>query len=173
MSVGKTVVTADGINAIIEAQQTGRVIKPKYFRFSEQDLVLDPTLSASDIHGWMTSDISLYHSSGNDVVEFVCDVSPEKATHYTRLCGLYLEDGTLFAIAKPPHPFPPGLRQTFKIQVGYTNAAKIMNFVYVPHQETEQDLSLLDTSVSLGTEIIGNSEKIGMIITKIGENNGI
>ena len=143
--IGQSLITADGINALVGAQANGREIKPKFFRFSDTDIVLDPTLSAEDITAWCTLDISLYRQIDGDSVEFVCDVPPEEAAHYTRTAGLYLEDGTLFAVAKPPFPFPPMLRQTFKIQITYANAGQLMDFQYLPHQETEQDLALLDT----------------------------
>lgn len=168
MTVGSSIVTADGINALVEASASGRSVKPKYFRFSNQDLVLDPNLSAADIHSWRTQDIDLYMSIDEKTVEFVCDVIPTEATDYTRLCGLYLEDGTLFMVAKPPYPFPPSLRQTFKIQRVYENIEGLLDFKYIAFSETEQSLSILDTSVSLGLQTMENAKEIGLIKSKIG-----
>ena len=148
--IGQSLITAEGINALTQAQLVGGQIRPKFFRFSDTDMTLDPTLSAEDISAWYTHDISLYRRIDNNTVEFVCDVSPEEATHYTRTAGLYLEDGTLYAVAKPPFPFPPMLRQTFKVQITYSNAGTLMDFKYIPHQETEQDLALLDTILTQG-----------------------
>ena len=168
MAVGSSIITADGINALAKASASGTSVKPKYFKFSNQDLVLDPNLSASDIHGWRTQDINLYQTIDDKTVEFVCDVDPTEATHYTRVCGLYLDDGTLFMVAKPPFPFPPSLRQTFKIQIKYQNASQLMSFEYLPYQETEQSLSILDTAVSLGLQTIENAKEIGLVKSKIG-----
>jgi len=168
MAVGSSIVTADGINALANASASGKSVKPKYFKFSNQDLVLDPNLSASDIHGWRTQNINLYQKVDSKTVEFVCDVIPTEATDYTRVCGLYLDDGTLFMVAKPPYPFPPSLRQTFKIQMIYENATELLDFKYVPFSEEEQSLSILDTSISLGLQTMENATQIGLIKSKIG-----
>ena len=148
--VGGSIITADGINALANASASGKSIKPKYFKFSHQDLILDPNLSAKDLIGWRTQNIDLYQKVSADTVEFVCDVIPTEATDYTRICGLFLEDGTLFMVAKPPYPFPPTLRQTFKIQMVYENATELLDFKYLSFSETEQDLSVLNTNVQMG-----------------------
>ena len=168
MAIGSSVVTADGINALANASAIGISVKPKYFKFSNQDLVIEPNLSASDIVGWRTQDINLYQKVDDKTVEFVCDVAPTEAADYARVCGLYLDDGTLFMVAKPPYPFPPSLRQTFKIQMVYENATGLLDFKYVSFSETEQDLSLLDTSITLGLQTMENAKDIGLIKSKIG-----
>ncbi|WP_108062711.1 phage tail-collar fiber domain-containing protein [Poseidonibacter lekithochrous] len=154
MSVGKSIITVDGINALANASASGSSVKPKYFKFSNQDLVLDPNLSASDLTGWRTQNINLYQIVDNQTVEFVCDVEPTEASDYTRSVGLFLEDGTLFMVAKPPFAFPPMLRQTFKIQMVYQNATELLDFKYVAFSQTEQDLSLLNTNVVLGLQLL-------------------
>ena len=166
-AVGAVIVTADGINALVEAESTGRSVKPKYFRFSLQDLVLDPELSAEDIHGWLTRDISVYKQIDEHTVEFVCDVPPTEATHYARIAGLYLDDGTLFAVAKPPYPFPPALRQTLKIQVQYRQVGELMDFRYLPHHETEQDLNLLNTGSVLGLKILRLADLVRSVQSRV------
>ena len=168
MAVGSSIVTVDGINALVNASASGTSVKPKYFKFSNQDLVLDPNLSASDITGWRTQDINLYQTIDDKTVEFVCDVIPTEAIGYARVCGLYLDDGTLFMVAKPPYPFPPQLRQTFKIQMVYENATGLLDFKYVPFSEEEQSLSILDTSISLGLQTMENAKEVGLIKSKIG-----
>ena len=167
MAVGQSIITADGINALVEASAKKETVTPKYFRFSDQDLVLDPDLSAGDINGWTTRNISTIKQISNDAAEFVCDVDPEKATHYTRVCGLYLDDGTLFAVAKPPFPFPPGLRQTFKIQVSYQNITQLMDFSYLPHQEEEQDLRINNTAAVFGALFAGLSERVRLLSERV------
>ena len=148
--IGPCLITNDGRNALTQAQLSGGKIRPKFFRFSDIDMILDPTLSAEDISAWYTHDISLYRRIDNNTVEFVCDVPPEEATHYNRTAGLYLEDGTLYAVAKPPFAQPPMLRQTLKAQITYSNSGALMDFKYIPHQETEQDLAMLDTILTQG-----------------------
>jgi len=160
MAIGKSLVTADGINALANANASGTNIKPKYFKFSTQDLALDPNLSAEDIVGWRTQNINLYQKVDSKTVEFVCDVIPTEATDYTRVCGLYLDDGTLFMVAKPPYPFPPALRQTFKIQMVHENITGLMDFKYVAFSQTEQDLSLLNATAVSGNQILKNTLKL-------------
>ena len=168
MSVGSSVITGKGIEALANATASGTSIKPKYFKFSNQNLVLDPNLDKDDISGWCLHDITLHQTIDEKTVEFVCDVPPDEANDYTRVCGLYLDDGTLFMVAKPPYPFPPSLRQTFKIQMVYENATELLDFKYVPFSEEEQSLSILDTSISLGLQTIENAKEIGLIKSKIG-----
>lgn len=162
MAVGKSLITADGINALANASASGTSVKPKYFQFSSQDLVLDPNLSAGDIVGWITQDINLYQKIDDKTVEFVCDVKPTEATDYARVCGLYLDDGTLFMVAKPPYPFPPLLRQTFKIQMKYEGIDALLNFKYVSFNEEEQSLSALDTSLTIGLESMQSAKMDGL-----------
>lgn len=160
MSLGKALVTADGINAILNAASSGSSVKPKYFKCSNQDLVLDANLSAKDINGWRTQDIDLYQVMDENTIEFVCDVVPTEAVDYIKTIGLYLDDGTLFMVARPPYPFPPGLRQTLKVQLSYSAVTGVMDFKYVSHQETEQDLNLLNSNVVQGNQILKNTIKI-------------
>lgn len=166
MATGQSIITADGINALVQATVSGKQIQPKYFRFSEQDLILDPNLKAKDITAWKTQNINLYSVIDNNTLEFTCDIEPTAATKYTRSCGLYLEDNTLFLVAKPPFAFPPMLRQTFKIQMSYQNATGLVDFKYIPFSQTEQDLSLLNSIVTGGNQILKNCLKIEKIKIK-------
>ena len=160
-AVGQSVITANGIKALMDASAFGRLIKPKYFKFSDVDYILDPTIT--DISGWIQKDITLYNTINENTIEFVCDVAPEEALKYTKTAGLYLEDGTLFMMAKPPFAFPPMLRQTFKIQLVYQNSDSLIDFSYLPFYETEQDLAILENSASLGELALKTSEDIGML----------
>jgi len=160
MATGSSIITADGINALANASASGTSVKPKYFKFSNQDLVLDPNLGQSDIVGWRTQDINLYQKVDARTVEFTCDVTPTEAIDYTRVCGLYLDDGTLFMLARPPFAFPPSLRQTFKIQMVYDNASGLLDFKYVVFSETEQDLSLLNATCVSANQILKNTLKL-------------
>lgn len=102
----------------------------------------------------------MYQKIDDKTVEFVCDIEPTEATDYARVCGLYLDDGTLFMVAKPPYPFPPQLRQTFKIQMVYENITELLDFKYVAFSETEQDLSLLNLAAVSGNQILKNTLKL-------------
>jgi hypothetical protein len=160
-AVGQSIITANGIKALMDASAVGKLIKPKYFKFSDVDYTLDQTIE--DISGWIQKDISVYNTLNSNTVEFTCDVAPEEAAKYTKTAGLYLEDGTLFMLAKPPYPFPPMLRQTFKVQLVYQNAENLIDFSYLPFYETEQDLAILNNAAVLGEQILKNAEEIGLI----------
>ena len=162
-AVGQSIITANGIKALMDVSAVGKLIKPKYFKFSDTDYTLDPTIE--DINGWIEKDISVYNTINENTVEFVCDIAPDEAAKYTKTAGLYLDDGTLFMLAKPPYPFPPMLRQTFKIQLVYQNAENLIDFSYLPFYEIEQDLAILNNAASLGNEILKNAEEIGLIKT--------
>ncbi len=152
MAVGKSILTIKSSYALADASSTGKSIKPKYYKVSNQDLSLDPTLT--DISGvWKQADISGYFQVNDNTVEFLVDIPPEQAADYGKTFGLYLEDGTLFMIAKPPYPFPPQLRQTFKIQLIYQQANNLIDFQYIPFYETEQDLAIFDVAMTLGERL--------------------
>ena len=162
-AVGQSIITSSGIKALMDASAVGKLIKPKYFKFSDIDYTLDPTII--DINGWIQKDITLYNTINENTIEFVCDVAHEEAAKYTKTAGLYLDDGTLFMLAKPPFAFPPMLRQTFKIQLVYQNAENLIDFSYLPFYETEQDLAILNNAAVFGDEILKNAQEIGFIKT--------
>ena len=152
MAVGQSILTVKGSYALADASQTGKSIKPKFYKVSNQDITLDPTLS--DLTGvWKQADISGYFPINDNTVEFLVDIPPEQATGYGKTFGLYLEDGTLFMIAKPPYPFPPQLRQTFKIQLVYNNVNNLVDFQYLPFYKTEQNLAILDVAMTFGERL--------------------
>lgn len=149
MAVGQSILTVKGSYALADASSTGKSIKPKYYKVSNQDIDLNPTLT--DLTGvWKQADISGYFPINDNTIEFLIDIPPEQAVDYGKTFGLYLEDGTLFMIAKPPYPFPPQLRQTFKIQLVYNNVNNLVDFRYISFYETEQDLNILAVSTYLG-----------------------
>jgi len=160
-AVGQSIITSNGIKAFMDASAVGKLIKPKYFKFSDVDYTLDPTIE--DISSWIQKNITLYNTINENTIEFVCDVAPEEAVKYTKTAGLYLDDGTLFMLAKPPFPFPPMLKQIFKIQLIYQNAENLIDFKYLPFYETEQDLAILGNSASIGELALKTSEDIAML----------
>ncbi len=145
---GESVITAAGINAIVEAQSRGRKIAPKYFRYSEEEIVLDPMLEAKDFSGWITKDIDIIKEIDNNTLEITCDVLPDSANRYTRAVGVFLEDGTLFAVAKPPFPYPPKMRQTFKLQITYEQINNVVDFKYVGTNIEEKEAIILDSAIT-------------------------
>ena len=151
--VGQSILTFRGLMALTDALQRNRQVKVTQYRASTQDINLDPNMTS--LPGtWKTGNISAYIPVNQNTVEFVVDISQEEATNYSRAFGLYLEDGTLFMLAKPPYPFPPGLRQVMKIQLVFQNATQIINFQYVPFYETEQDLRTLEATLILSSKTL-------------------
>ncbi len=161
--VGGSMVTTEGLSRMIE---DGVSIVPKYFKFSSQDINLNANLTAADVDGWIQKNIVEYIKVDEQTIEFVCDVLPGDAIQTTNLCGMYLEDGTLFMVAKPVHEFPSDLRQTFRIQLVYENAEDILNFTYldltdtdIRFQAVESSVTLLDQTVNLRIDnVISNHE---------------
>ena len=152
-NVGAAVVTAAGIQAIAEAQAQGRSIQPRRFGFSSQEYTVDPMLT--EIACWKEDAIDVTLEVDADTVEFDCIVEPEEASSYTRFVGIYLDDGTLFAVAKPPFALPPGLRQTIKVQIRYQQISEVMSFQYLPTDEAEQWASvIMNTLQQIGTDIL-------------------
>lgn len=172
-NVGQAILTVRGALALADASRTGKNIKPKYYKVSNQDIALDPTMT--DLSGtWRQADISGYFPISDNTVEFLIDIAPENAIDYGKTFGLYLEDNTLFMIAKPPYPFPPALRQTLKVQLVYQNVNNIVNFQYIPFYETEQDLSLLYTTAifqKITNDVLNKIENHEMAIEALFQND--
>jgi len=166
---GKSLITALGLKALRDASLNNRDVMPKYFKFCSSDIELDIKLESKDIDGWIEQDIDLYQVLDDNTVEFVCDVKPTDATSYAVVCGLYLDDGTLFMVAKPPYPFPPQARQTLKIQFVFQNAENLLDFKYIPFSEQEQSLASLDTALTFGCETMEFAEEEGLNRRRIQE----
>ncbi len=144
--VGGSMVTTEGLSRMVE---DGVSIVPRYFKFSSQDINLSANLTAADIDGWIQKNIVEYIKVDEQTIEFVCDVLPGDAIQTTNLCGMYLEDGTLFMVAKPVHEFPSDLRQTFRIQLVYENAEDILNFTYLDLSDTDIRFQAVESSITL------------------------
>lgn len=145
MSVGTSILTDAGLQALINAHAQGTKVKPKYYKVTDQNISLSSSLT--DIpNAWMTADIDGYVQVDQNTVEFLIVIPTEAAHKYGRTFGLFLEDGTLLLVAKPPYPFPPGLRQTFKVQLYFEKANEVLDFQYIPFDETEQSLAVYDAT---------------------------
>lgn len=159
--VGQSILTFRGLMALTDALQKNRQVKVTQYGASTQDINLDPNMTS--LGTWKTGSISAYIPVNQNTVEFIIDIPQEEATNYSRAFGLYLEDGTLFMLAKPPYPFPPGLRQVMKIQLVFQNATQIINFQYVPFYETEQDLRIIEATLILGSKMLEVQEDIALL----------
>jgi len=170
MAEGKTVVTLSGLKALTKASTLGKQIKPAYFKVSDQDIGdIYPGMDIKELSGvWYQANISFYVPVNDSTVQFILDIPQEKATHYGKVFGLYLEDGTLFAIAKPPYPFPPGMRQRFKVQFVWEQIDSVMNFEDIPFYEFDQDMSRLEIIATLGYQVLQNSLEIGLLKQYLG-----
>ena len=165
MAEGKTCVTLNGLKALTEASSVGRRVKPVYFKVSDADIGdIYPGIDLKDLPSvWYQANISGYIPVNDSTAQFILDIPEEKATHYGKVFGLYLEDGTLFAVAKPPYPFPPLMRQRFRVQFVWQQIESVMNFEDIPFYEFDQDVMRLDILATLGSQIFQNSLEIGLL----------
>jgi len=165
--IGKAILTESGIKAYQDAAFNGKIVTPRYFKFSEEDIDLDNAFKLMDINGWIKQDINAYIPIDISAVEYLCQVEPDKAVKYCKICGIYLENGTLIALAKPPYPFPPSIAQRFKVQVKYGNLQNLTDFSYLPHDELEQDLARLDTQAAIGEQLLKTNASISNLQQKL------
>jgi len=161
-----SIVTGDGINALSNAHARNGKVFPVTYKFSNQDLQLDPTLHANDIVGWHTGTIDSYLPISEGVTQFTCIAEPHEATDYVRFVGLFLEDGTLFAVSKPPYPIPPTFRQIEDVQVKYSNVQELMDYKFIPTDVTEQNITAISNMVTLGNQVLKNTLKTEYIKLK-------
>lgn len=166
-AICRVILTEQGLQALRDAELLGTKVKPKYFKFSTLEEELEPEWTELQ-DTWIQKDISAYIPINDNIAEFVCDVKPEAAVEVCGTTGLYLEDGTLFMLAKPPWPMPADIRQTLKIQLVFQNVQELVDFQYIPFSETEQDLSILEVSSTLGYYVLQNTLEISLIKQYIG-----
>jgi len=171
MAEGKTVITLNGIKALTLATTLGKQVKPVYFKVSDQDIGdIYPGIDISDLPSvWYQNKISGVIPVNDHTVEFILDVPPDKATKYGKTFGLYLEDGTLFAVAKPPYPFPPLMRQRFKVQFVWQQIQAVMNFEEIPFYEFDQDTATLQGFSIFGKALLEDALKLSLIEGKLKE----
>ena len=159
---GKTVATLNGLKALTEASSIGRRVKPVYFKVSDADIGdIYPGIDLHDLPSvWYQADITGYIPVNDSTVQFILEVTQEKATHYGKVFGLYLEDGTLFAVAKPPYPFPPLMRQRFRVQFVWQQIDSVMNFEDIPFYEFDQDVVHLDAVSTISLALFDIQEHL-------------
>jgi hypothetical protein len=171
MGEGKVVATLDGIKALTQATTLGKQVKPISFKVSDIDIGdLYLGIDIKDLSGvWYSAHISGVIPVNDHTVEFVLDIPPDKATKYGKTFGLYLEDGTLFAVAKPPYPFPPLMRQRFKVQFVWQQIQAVMNFEDLPFYEFDQDIYALEGFSVFGKALLEDAIKISLLEGKLKE----
>lgn len=156
--LGIAIITDNGKNMLADAVLNGTFITPAKFRFSSQLYSADAAMTAEDIpEYWVENDISLYQVVDNDTVEFSMIIEAVDAIDNIQTVSIYLDDGTLFAVANPSYQISKQQRQVIKIQLAFSNMGDVLNFEYLPFDETEQDLALLDTIATLGNQITKNT----------------
>lgn len=163
--MGKTVITLNGLKALIEASTLGRKVKPIYFKVSDTDLGdIYPGIDIADLpEVWHQANISGYILVNDSTVQFILDIPPENAVSFGKIFGLYFEDGTLFAVAKPPYPFPPLMRQRFKVQFVWQQIEAVMNFEDIPFYEFDQDMSQLDAISTISLALFDVQEHLTLL----------
>ena len=168
-ATGVSILTLAGLTAYQSASATGSSVQPVTYQFSSRDYDLDDggaSLAALE-EVWKEADISGYFAVNDDTVEFLVDIPPDEAEGYGRTCGLFLADGTLFMVAKPPYAFPPMFHQRFKIQLVYNNASALTDFQYLSFAETTQDLVALAAKAHANLQTLRNAREIGRIKQRI------
>jgi len=160
--VGITVLTKQGILALTDASQGLITPAPKYFKASSKDY--GDIYNGIDIQEleqvWYEGQIANAVPIDDNTVEFILDIPPDRATNYARTFGLYLDNGVLFALSKTFSPYPPLMHLRHRAQLKWSAINKILDFKYIPFYETEQYLSILDLSATLGELIIKHRKEI-------------
>ena len=165
MADGKTVITLNGLKALTEASSLGRRVKPVYFKVSDADIGdIYPGIDLKDLPSvWHQANISGYIPVNDSTIQFILDIPEETATKYGKVFGLYLEDGSLFAVAKPPYPFPPLMRQRFKVQFVWEQIEAVMNFEDIPFYEFDQDVAHLDALSTISLALFDVQEHLTVL----------
>jgi len=165
MADGKTVITLNGLKALTEASSLGRRVKPVYFKVSDADIGdIYPGIDIADLPSvWHQANISGYIPVNDSTIQFILDIPEESATKYGKVFGLYLEDGTLFAVAKPPYPLPPLMRQRLKAQFVWQQIESVMNFEDIPFYEFDQDVAHLDALSTISLALFDVQEHLTVL----------
>jgi len=165
MADGKTVITLNGLKALTEASSLGRRVKPVYFKVSDADIGdIYPGIDIADLPSvWHQANISGYIPVNDSTIQFILDIPEESATKYGKVFGLYLEDGTLFAVAKPPYPLPSLMRQRLKAQFVWQQIESVMNFEGIPFYEFDQDVTHLDALSTISLALFDVQEHLTVL----------
>ena len=156
--LGIATLTDAGVTLLAESIGGGTQVVTKYYHFIEEYYVIDSTMIASDLPTyWKEKDIDLYQMVDENTIEFVMVTDATDADFDVQTIGIYTEDGTLFAVANPSYPISKAQRQVAKIQLSFAGLGQALNFMYIAHTETEQDISLLNSIATNGNQILKNT----------------
>ena len=141
--MSECIITEAGLAALAYASTHSTHVRPAYFKFATEKthyvdgsdhLLASATAMTEDV--WYTHVINYYKivDPTAHLVEFVCEALPDAVAPdpngQTWVCGLFLEDDTLFMLAKPDAAFPPTVHQIFRLELAYNNAGALVEFVY-------------------------------------------
>ena len=145
MAVGQAILTTAGFAALADAAAHGTTIQPLYFKFAsvyapyvDEFGNLDPAVTEMVTGVWKTQNINYYRivNATRNQVEFTCDVTQAESNQETWVCGLFLnkapDPDVLFMLALAPEAFPAQLRQVFRVQLAFTDAGDLIDFVVQP-----------------------------------------
>lgn len=156
--LGIATLTDAGKTLLAESIAGGTRIVPKYYHFIEEHYEVVSTMVASDLPTfWKEKDIDLYQMVDANTIEFVMVTEASDAEFDVRTVAIYLEDGTLFAVANPSYVISRSQRQVAKIQLSFADIGQALNFMYIAHSETDQDIALLNTIVVGGNQVLKNT----------------
>jgi len=168
--------TDDGRQAIADALADGTPVSPKTFKFIVPIMNIDATFSASNIPSedvWFTGTITEYSVDDAATVSFNCIVEANLATDQTGTVGLYLEDGTLFAICALASQLPINQRQGVYLRLNHDSLTTAFNFNFLSVNNyleknsslfigtTEVQLDRVSGSLVLNDVEVTNAQKLG------------
>lgn len=156
--LGTAVITDAGVALLAQSLANGTQVVPKYYHFIETYHEALNTMVASDLPTfWKEKDIDLYQMVDINTIEFVMVTEASDADFDVRTIAIYLEDGTLFAVANPSYVISQSQRQVAKVQLTFVNIGLALSFKYIPHSETDQDIALLNTIAVHGNQTTKNT----------------
>jgi len=153
----QTILTDAGRNALRDAELNGTPATPKFFRASDQEYALDPTMQAAAFSGWYSHDINAYLPVEDQTAQFTCSIPEASATHSLRSVGIFMADGTLFGLSVLTHEIPPHVATNLHILHDWDNINQLLDFRYLPIAELELELTVLDNALRCGLEVLAST----------------
>jgi hypothetical protein len=150
--IGSTILTNAGASALTQASISNPVdISSMYFVVSNQVITLDPTLTT--LTGWITKPVSSIVIINDDAIQISCIVEPNESVSSMMVVGVFLPDGTLFALSQPANPIPPLMRQVLNIQLVYSSITQLTQFNFIPTDVNNQNLMMLNIQASMANQL--------------------
>jgi len=158
--MGKILLTIAGANALANAHANGERIKVISYKQSSQDIALSSALTSADITAWREKPVDEIQMVNAESVQFKVDCPADQATDYTRILGLYLEDGTLYAVAQPSFPLPPNVRQVFTPVLSVNGQTALLDVSIFTTEESDRFLRWFLTDMVNFIQITKNSTNL-------------